>query len=85
MTGAAGFYLSDIFEYMSPDLAAPVYGTVLDMARSGARLVYWNKRAPRRVPPAHAARVRTLAGEEARLKARDMAFFYSDFVVEEVL
>ena len=85
VTGAAGFYLSDIFEYMSPDLAASVYGTVLDMARPGARLVYWNMMAPRRVPPAHASRVRTLREEEARLKARDMAFFYSDFVVEEVI
>lgn len=81
----AGFYLSDIFEYMSPDLAADVYGGVLDMAKPGARLVYWNMMAPRRVPEVHSTRVRTLTELENRLKAEDLAFFYSDFVVEEVL
>ncbi len=84
LDGVAGFYLSDIFEYMSPELAAQVYGTFLDMARPGARLVYWNMMAPRRVPPALAPRVTTQIALETRLKARDMAFFYSDFVVEEV-
>ena len=41
--------------------------------------------APRRVPPAFAARVRRLTEVEARGKAADKAFFYSDFVVEEVV
>ena len=53
-------------------------------ANPGARLVYWNMMAPRRVPPAFAGRVRRLEAEEARGKAADKAFFYSDFVVEEV-
>ncbi len=84
LDGVAGFYLSDIFEYMSPELAAQVYGTFLDMARPGARLVYWNMMAPRRVPPALVNRVTPLSDLESRLKAQDMAFFYSDFAVEEV-
>jgi len=79
-----GFYLSDIFEYMSPAEAATAYRRLLDMARPGARLVYWNMMAPRRRPQALADRVRTLAALEDRLKARDMAFFYSDLVIEEV-
>lgn len=83
--GAGGFYLSDIFEYMSPDRAEVAYADILGMARPGARLVYWNMMAPRRAPAALAARVRTLTALEDQLKARDMAFFYSDFVVEEVL
>jgi S-adenosylmethionine-diacylglycerol 3-amino-3-carboxypropyl transferase len=41
--------------------------------------------APRRAPRAHAARVRARSDLEAALKPRDKAFFYSDFVVEEVL
>ena len=89
---AAGFYLSDIFEYMSPAVAEAAYESILGMARpgtgpdrpTGARLVYWNMMAPRRVPSAHAAKVRTLTDLETRLKAGDKAFFYSDFVVEEV-
>ena len=80
---ADGFNLSDIFEYMSPDVFAQVYGQILSAANPGARLVYWNMMAPRRVPDAHAHQITTLIGEEDRLKAQDKAFFYSDFVIEE--
>ena len=82
---ADGFNLSDIFEYMTLDTFATVYGSILDAAKPGARLVYWNMMAPRRVPPGFAPRVRRMADVEARGKAADKAFFYSDFVVEEVL
>lgn len=81
---ADGFNLSDIFEYMDPATFAAVYARLLEAANPGARLVYWNMMAPRRVPPALADRVRTRADLEARGKAMDKAFFYSDFVVEEV-
>lgn len=80
---ADGFNLSDIFEYMPPQVFAQVYGSILNAANPGARLVYWNMMAPRRVPPDHAARVTRLQALEDRLKAQDKAFFYSDFVVEE--
>lgn len=79
-----GFNLSDIFEYMSPPVFAQVYGDILSAAKPGARLVYWNMMAPRRVPDEHAHRVETLTDREATLKARDKAFFYSDFVIEQV-
>jgi S-adenosylmethionine-diacylglycerol 3-amino-3-carboxypropyl transferase len=81
---ADGFNLSDIFEYMSPEVFATVYGSILSASNPGARLVYWNMMAPRRAPPPYRARVRTLTEVEDRLKAMDKAFFYSDFVVEEV-
>ena len=80
-----GFNLSDIFEYMSPAVFETVYGSVLAAAQPQARLVYWNMMVPRRVPQVHRARVRTLLDEEKAGKARDKAFFYSDFVVEEVI
>lgn len=81
---ADGFNLSDIFEYMSPEVCKTVYGNILGASAPGARLVYWNMMAPRRVPPSHADRVTTLTAVEDRLKAIDKAFFYSDFVVEQV-
>ncbi|WP_336096344.1 DUF3419 family protein [Roseovarius sp. CH_XMU1461] len=81
---ANGFNLSDIFEYMSPETFEAVYGSVLSAAAPKARLVYWNMMAPRRVPKAYSGAVETLDRIEDQLKARDMAFFYSDFVVEEV-
>lgn len=81
---ADGFNLSDIFEYMSEDSFAQVYGAILNAANPGARLVYWNMMVPRRVPAAFQSRVITRSADENRLKARDKAFFYSDFVIEEV-
>lgn len=82
---ADGFNLSDIFEYMSPDVFAQVYETILAASSPKARLVYWNMMAPRRVPAALRDKVTTLTNVEKAEKARDKAFFYSDFVVEEVL
>lgn len=81
---ADGFNLSDIFEYMSPDVFAQVYGSIVKATAPGGRLVYWNMMAPRRVPPAFAGNVTTLTAVEGTLKKIDKAFFYSDFVVEEV-
>ncbi|MEM9249657.1 MAG: DUF3419 family protein [Pseudomonadota bacterium] len=81
---ADGFNLSDIFEYMPRDVFERVYASILDAAAPGARLVYWNMMAPRRVPALLAERVETLTELEDRLKAIDKAFFYSDFVIEEV-
>ncbi|HEX8569319.1 MAG TPA: DUF3419 family protein [Caulobacteraceae bacterium] len=81
---ADAFNLSDIFEYMSPPAHAEAYAAALAIAAPGARLAYWNMMAPRRAPSAFGDRVRPLPDLEASLKPRDKAFFYSDFVVEEV-
>ena len=79
------FNLSDIFEYMSPDVFADVYGHILASANPGARLVYWNMMASRCVPPAFANRIIRQKALADRLKQEDKAFFYSDFVVEDVI
>ena len=79
-----GFNLSDIFEYMPPDLAESVYGRLLDKARPGARLAYWNMLAPRSCPEKYQPRVKALDEPGARLLKQDRAFFYRRFVVEEV-
>lgn len=81
---ADGYNLSDIFEYMTPQTAEAVYASILDASRPGARLVYWNMMAPRRLAQAFPGRVARLNGVEDVGKAMDKAFFYSDFVVEEV-
>ena len=81
---ADAFNLSDIFEYMSPEAHEKAYGTILSASRPGARIAYWNMMAPRRAPKAHADKVTTNAELEAKLKPLDKAFFYSDFVIEEV-
>lgn len=81
---ADAFNLSDIFEYMSPEAHEAAYATILAAARPGARIAYWNMMAPRRVPASLAGKVTTNTEMEAKLKPLDKAFFYSDFVIEEV-
>lgn len=82
---ANAFNLSDIFEYMSPEAHEAAYASILAAAQPGARIAYWNMMAPRRAPGELARRVRTNTEAETRLKPLDKAFFYRDFVVEEVL
>ncbi len=81
---ADGFNLSDIFEYMDEEVFGAVYGSIVDAANPSARLVYWNMMVPRRAPEVFASRIHTLSEVEQAGKAMDKAFFYSDFVVEQV-
>lgn len=83
--GVDGWNLSDIFEYMSPDGFAAAYGAILTASNPAARLVYWNMMAPRAMPPEYAARAQPRPDIAAPLAARDQAFFYSAFHVDEVL
>jgi len=80
-----GFNLSDIFEYLTPSACADVYGRLLASARPGARLAYWNMLVPRTCPHTMSARISQLDEEANALFAQDQAFFYSRFVLEEVL
>jgi S-adenosylmethionine-diacylglycerol 3-amino-3-carboxypropyl transferase len=78
------FNLSDIFEYLSLKeyhryLKLCVYAGV-----SGARLAYWNMLVPRSRPLQMASRLEPQVELANALHARDKAFFYSDFVVEEI-
>jgi S-adenosylmethionine-diacylglycerol 3-amino-3-carboxypropyl transferase len=83
--GFDGFNLSDIFEYMDAATSEAVYGRLLATARPGARFAYWNMLAPRRLAPAFPGRVLSLDDEAKELFARDLAFFYSAFVIDEVV
>ena len=77
--------LSNIFEYMSEANAAALLGRICDAARPGARLAYWNMMVPRRGAEYLPDRLRALPELSRTLFLRDKAFFYRDFVVEEVL
>lgn len=79
------FNLSDIFEYMSPEGTEELLSRIVRAARPGGRLAYWNMLAPRSRPETLAGRLRPLTELAQRLHMRDKAFFYSAFVVEEVL
>ena len=75
-----GYYLSDIFEYIDSQMTAAMYNRLLQSANPGARFAYWNLLVPRRGPE---ERVIPLKAEADALFAKDLAFFYSAFVLEE--
>ena len=79
------FNLSDIFEYMSPENHERLLRRLADAARPGARLAYWNMLAPRSRPESLSARLRPLDRLATEAFAEDKAWFYSRFVVEEVI
>jgi S-adenosylmethionine-diacylglycerol 3-amino-3-carboxypropyl transferase len=79
------FNLSDVFEYMGLDAYSQLLERLAAAARPGARLAYWNMLVPRERPAELAARLRPLPELAAHLYARDRVFFYSRFVVEEVV
>lgn len=83
--GFDGFNLSDIFEYIDPENSAAIYGRLLDAARPEARFAYWNMLVPRRLAGSFPGRARALESEARELFARDQAFFYSAFVLEEAV
>lgn len=83
--GFDGFNLSDIFEYLDEPTSTEVYARLLDAARPGARFAYWNMLVPRRLSKSFPGRVRYLEAESKELFAKDLAWFYSAFVVEEVV
>ena len=78
-------HLSDIFEYLDPTTCRELYSELLAVARPGSRLAYWNTFVPRRCPPKFADRVTPLTELSERLFARDLAFFYCNFWVDEVM
>lgn len=79
------FNLSDIFEYMSADNTAALLERLAAASRPGGRLAYWNMLAPRSRPDSLARRLRPRPDVAGPLFAQDKAFFYSAFVMEEVL
>jgi S-adenosylmethionine-diacylglycerol 3-amino-3-carboxypropyl transferase len=78
------FNLSDVFEYLPPDAGRELMRRLLDAAAPGARMAYWNMLAPRRGAEWMPEKLMPLGDLAADLFARDRAFFYSAFLVEEV-
>ncbi len=80
---ADAFNLSDIFEYMSEEVYEGLYRKLLESANSGARFAYWNMMVPRFVPKSLQDQVIPKTELAEKLFAKDKAFFYSRFVLEE--
>jgi S-adenosylmethionine-diacylglycerol 3-amino-3-carboxypropyl transferase len=79
------YNLSNIFEYMSADNYERLLTKLADRGRQGGRLAYWNLLVPRSRPGALADRLRPRQDLADALHARDKTFFYSGFIIEEIL
>ena len=78
------YNLSDIFEYMSTGAYRRLLERLVRAGRAGGRLAYWNLLAERRRPGDLADRLVPMAALARQLHAQDRAFFYSDFILEEI-
>lgn len=78
------FNLSNVFEYVASTHYHRLLDALVRAGRPGGRLAYWNLFADRQRPEAMADRLRPLPALADRLHARDRAFFYHRFVVEEL-
>jgi S-adenosylmethionine-diacylglycerol 3-amino-3-carboxypropyl transferase len=83
-TSVDRFNLSDIFEYMSVEATETLLAKIAAAGRPGGRLAYWNMLVPRSRPPSLADKLRPRPDLAGPLHRRDKAFFYSDFVIEEI-
>lgn len=79
------FNLSDIFEYMSEAATNQLLREIVQHSRGGARLAYWNMLVPRSRPREMKDMLLSLHDEALELLAKDKAWFYSRFVIEEVI
>ena len=79
------YNLSDVFEYLDEAATGELLDTLVDAAAPGARLAYWNMLVPRRGHELRPDRLRPMTELARSLFKRDRAFFYGDFLVEEVV
>lgn len=75
--------LSDIFEYMSPELSGSVFALLSERLRPGGRIAWWNLLVPRSVPPELQPSLRPLPELSEQLWAEDRSWFYRAFHVAE--
>lgn len=80
----SALYLSDLFEWVSPEHHEQMLRAIARVSRPGARMVYWNLLVPRSRPDALAGLIDVHADEAKALHARDKAFVYGSFHVESV-
>lgn len=76
--------LSDVFEYMSPAQYEHLLSSVVGRCNRGAQIAYWNMLVSRSRPESLRNVLRPLKETAEALFARDKAFFYTAFQLEEV-
>ena len=80
-----GFNLSDIFEYMDKDLFKEVSSQLLSVSNIGAKFCYWNMMVDRRISEILPENFEYKKELSQKLYLKDRAFFYKDFIIDEVI
>ncbi|WYL96576.1 MAG: DUF3419 family protein [Gloeotrichia echinulata IR180] len=78
------FNLSNIFEYMSVENYYKLLKQLVRVGKSGGRLAYWNLLTKRCSNQNTHFLLKPLDDIAQRLYQQDKAFFYSNFIVEEI-
>ncbi len=83
-----GFYskanLSDLFEYLSPEVTEDFLRKLATRMRPGGRLAYWNLLVNRQRPESLSDWLKPHEEEAQALWKQDRAFFYGAFHLEEI-
>lgn len=77
--------LSNIFEYMNPELFHQTAKQLVESLEKGGRLAYWNLLVPRHIAHEFPSEMIALKELSAELSANDNGFFYNQFLVDERL
>ncbi len=73
------FNLSDIFEYMSPQVFQSCAEQLVKGSKPSARFAYWNLLVPRSLASVASSEIVRDVERSAMLHKRDFAFFYTSF------
>lgn len=77
------YNLSDIFEYMSDEQMHTIYEKMFTKSKSGTKIAYWNMLADKRASK-YFENLIYREKESQELLKKDKAFFYSNFIIEEI-
>jgi S-adenosylmethionine-diacylglycerol 3-amino-3-carboxypropyl transferase len=77
--------LSNIFEYMNPELFQSTAEPLIASMPIGGRIGYWNLMVPRRISGILPEKAKYLRDLSTQLTQQDKGFFYNQFVVDEII
>lgn len=77
--------LSNIFEYLDTTTFYKVSTDLIEGCNENAKLAYWNLMVPRSISQAHPNKIAFQKEISEKLTHKDKGFFYSRFIIDEVL
>ncbi len=76
--------LSNIFEYMDPELFVKTTQKLVESTVSGGKIAYWNLMVPRSISEVSSGKAVYLQELSQKLTTQDKGFFYNRFIIDQV-